>query len=395
MPPDGTSPPQKPFRAGQRARAGIGAIRKSLGLGPEEEARVRGLAVELTAEVPKWVDSFYTRLLTDPGAMEILHDDARVIRLKRNLHSWFHELFTLPWDEDFERLRETVGDAHVSIQLPTHMMVTSMAGVRQDIIGHVLEAWDHEPEEARENARVLSLALDMELTLMLVAYRRRDRTLARQKDRMVYAQRAARRLTYTLYDRVDAALCYVEMARVDDKRRTEWLTKLRDVLRGLARFDRRMQVHAKINGMAPRRVAVADVITKALNDVSLEGTTRMEVDVEPPDLEATIVPRAIRLAVEELAQNSVRHAPGGTIKVSCRREPLGKLVLEVTDEGPGWGPSIRSFKDIYTLGSGLGLSFCELVAELHEGAIDLFAAPTGGAGVRLVIGTAPTFEDEV
>lgn len=376
-----------PSAPGSRKGAGYGilAIRRALGLDAEAEARVRTVGSELAKEVPHWVDSFYRRILTDADAMEILSDDARVIRLKRSLHSWFHELFTLPWDEDFERRRENIGNAHVGLQMPTRMMVTSMAGVRQDVVTSILKRWDHEPEEAQEYARVVSLALDMELTLMLVSYRRRDRAVARQKDRQVYAQRAARRLTHTLYDRVDAALCYLELARTEEDRRAEWMTKLRDVLRGLARFDRRMQVQGKINGVAPRRFRIADLCDRALAEVSVDTTTRVNLQIEPEDLQAIVVGRAVRMAIEELAQNSARHAPGGTIEIRCFKPEPEILTVEVTDEGPGWGPRIRSFRDIYTLGSGLGLSFCELVAELHGGTIDLFAAPGGGAGVRLTL----------
>lgn len=229
---------------------------------------------------------------------------------------------------------------------------------------------------------------------MLVAYRRRDRAMAREKDRMVYAQRAARRLTHTLYDRVDAALCYTELARTDDGRRREWLAKLRDVLRGLARFDRRMQVQSKVDRIARATCRVSDLCSKAVAEVSVGAGTRIELDVEPPELEMDLIGEAVILAIEELVQNGVRHGPGGTIRVTARPDASDRLVLEVCDEGPGWAGHIATFKDIYTLGSGLGLSFCELVAELHAGTIDLFAAPGGGAGIRITLGAAPEAEQK-
>jgi signal transduction histidine kinase len=223
---------------------------------------------------------------------------------------------------------------------------------------------------------------------MMVAYRRQDRMRARQKDRMVYAQRAARRLTHTLYDRVDAALCYTELARSDKARRGEWLAKLRDVLRGLARIDRRLAAQSKVDRLAPETYKVAELVERAVADVGMDPATRIVRDVEPLDLKASLVGPAVVLALEELAQNSVRHAAGGTITISVRRQPEGPVVFEVTDQGSGWDPRIRTFKDIYSLGSGLGLSFCELVAELHGGTIDLFPVPTGGAGVRITLAEA-------
>ncbi len=367
------------------ALGGVAAIRRALGLGPEEQAVVHRVGKLLTPYVGGWIDTFYTRLLTDPAAMRILDDDARVIRLKRSLTSWFLELFSLPWDEDYERARANVGDTHARMNMPTYLMIVAMSRMRQEVCRTVEDLWDGDPEEARDIASIVGRALDMELTLMLNAFRRSERSAARQKDRMVYAQRAARRFAQTLYDRVDAALCYAELADTDASERREYLAKLKDVLRGLARHDQRLQAQAQVNGMAPGRVRLAVVCRDALADVSLDANTRLSLDVEPEDLEAQIVDQAVQLAVEELAQNAVRHAPGGRIRIAVRRDEADCVVVEVTDEGPGWDASVREFKDIYAIGSGLGLSFCELVTELHQGSIELFRAPSGGAGVRLVL----------
>jgi signal transduction histidine kinase len=119
--------------------------------------------------------------------------------------------------------------------------------------------------------------------------------------------------------------------------------------------------------------------------VSVDANTRLRLEVEPPELEARIVGQAVQLAVEELAQNAMRHAPGGVVTVLVKQDEHGRVIVEVTDEGPGWDAAVREFKDIYALGSGLGLSFCELVTELHQGSIELFRASSGGAGVRLVL----------
>lgn len=382
-PPEDSRVPFPEQPVARTALAGIRAIRHGLGLGEAEEALVHGASRVLAKHVPQWVDGFYARLMTNPAAVRILDDDGRVIRLKRSLTAWFHELLTLAWDEDFERRREAVGDSHVRVHMPNYLMITAMSGLRRDVTATILRLWDAEPEEAQQLATAMSLALDMELTLILLAFRRRERVLARQKDRMVYAQRAARRLTHTLYDRVDAALCYAELAERDEKWRLEHLTKLKDILRGLARFDQRVEVQAKINGMEPQRVFIAAMCAGALADVSMDPSTRIELDIEPAGLEAVLVAPAAQQAIEELTQNAAVHATGGTIRVKCRANDLGSIVFEVTDEGPGWGRDVKSFQDIYSLGSGLGLSFCELVAELHEGTIDLFTAPGGGAGVRL------------
>lgn len=377
----------------KRPIRGITAVRRGLGLGEAEQALLNSEAHKLISHVPAWVDAFYTRLLIDPVAMRILDDDARVVRLKRSLHSWFHEMLTLPWDATYERARARVGETHVRIHMPTDLMVTAMSGLRCDANATIRALYPDHSEHAHHLSDVFSRALDMELALMLLAFRRHERAISRRKDRMVYAERAARRLAHTLHDRVDAALCYAALADTEDDRRREWLGRLQDILRGLARVDQRVRVHAKVNGVAPERVSVADLCRLALADVSADADTTIAYRVEPPDLVVHINARAAQLAIEELAQNAAVHAAGGTVDITCRPTPEGGVSIEVTDDGPGWGTTIRDFSDIYREGSGLGLSFCELVAELHDGHIKLFTTAQGGAGVRLQL--APRARDRV
>lgn len=363
--------------------SGIRDIRRSLGLGHEEERLVHEAGDRLRPCVPDWVDGFYTRLLSDPVAMRVLDDDARVIRLKRSLTAWFHDLFTLPFDEHFERLRESIGKAHVRLDMPTYLMVTTMSRLRQDVTGSIREAYGDDPDKARAVGRALSLALDMELALITTAFRRTERALARRQDRVIYAQRAAHRFAHLLLDRVDAALCYVELAAEGGPRLKEILTKLRDVLRSLSRFDHRMQARVEAQRFRRRTVRLDEVCARGIADVSLGRSTNVYVDVEPPDLQAVMVAEAVQLAVEELVQNAAIHAPGGTVYVECAAGEPDGVVIRVMDEGPGWDASVREIQDIYALGSGLGLSFCEVVAEHHGGTIKLFTAQSGGAGVRL------------
>ena len=66
---------------------------------------------------------------------------------------------------------------------------------------------------------------------------------------------------------------------------------------------------------------------------------------------------------------------------------VGQITIEVSDGGPGWDANIRHLRDLYAEKTGLGLSFCELVAELHDGTLEIFEAEGGGAGVRLILRT--------
>ena len=104
----------------------------------------------------------------------------------------------------------------------------------------------------------------------------------------------------------------------------------------------------------------------------------------PPDAPLVLREEAVRFAVEELIQNAATHGAGGVVQLEARCDPqLGLVTIEVRDSGAGWNESVRHLRDVYAQSRGLGLSYCELVAELHEGALEIFRAPGGGAGVRL------------
>ena len=153
------------------------AIRRSLGFEEAHEEAVREAGKRLTPEVDGWVDRFYLRLLTDPEAMRVIGDEASVIRLKRSLTAWFLEMFSLPVDEAYLRAREEIGRVHVRRAMPQYLMVTAMGALKRDVAESVWRLFGAEPGEAARIARALDMLLDLELALMLGAYRRRTSEL--------------------------------------------------------------------------------------------------------------------------------------------------------------------------------------------------------------------------
>jgi two-component system, sensor histidine kinase and response regulator len=104
----------------------------------------------------------------------------------------------------------------------------------------------------------------------------------------------------------------------------------------------------------------------------------------------------IRRVIVNLVENAVRHVPqGGIVKVNARKDG-DWTELSVCDNGPGIPPALRAkvfdaFAQLENSGSnrltgrGLGLTFCRLVVEAHQGEIELGDSEWGGAAfvVRL------------
>lgn len=83
----------------------------------------------------------------------------------------------------------------------------------------------------------------------------------------------------------------------------------------------------------------------------------------------------IRLLLMNLVSNAIQHCPvGTTISVTAGRDPAGRALLEVRDDGPGIPvadrgrivePFARSDSARTTPGSGLGLALVRAIAERH------------------------------
>jgi len=92
--------------------------------------------------------------------------------------------------------------------------------------------------------------------------------------------------------------------------------------------------------------------------------------------------------VNNLIDNALKYTPpGGGVVLAVRRE-AGRVVLTVTDNGPGIAPGEREavFRRLYRSdasrsqrGLGLGLSMVKAIVEAHGGDVSAGEAPGGGA----------------
>jgi signal transduction histidine kinase len=369
----------------------IAAIRRALGFGATEEARVREVAPRLVPEIEGWVDAFYERLSADPLALALLKDEATVVRLRRTLTAWFQELLSLPYDAAYERARVEIGRAHVRIGMPQHLMVTAMAGVRRDVRASVRRLVAGTPEDVARVSDAVEMVLDLELALMLGAYRRRAREVAQRTDRVLFARRAEARFARARADAADAAACYAALLRRarDPGSVERWSSRLAEAIGVVADRAGRPGVEERAAWEAPRRVALSDVATRVLEELSVPARTEVEVVVDPPDARVVLFEVPVRFALEELLQNAVNRDPGGSVRASFTALADGGLLLEVSDGGPRWPDSARSVDDAVSAAGGMPAAFCELVTELHGGSIDLLRPPGGGAGVRLRLRPVP------
>ena len=99
----------------------------------------------------------------------------------------------------------------------------------------------------------------------------------------------------------------------------------------------------------------------------------------------------IRRVLENLVNNALKHAPPSSlVRIGCRATG-GAARFEVWDEGPGVPPEARQriFEKFGAVAArkandyhsaGLGLAFCKLAVEAHQGSIGVEACQPQGSG---------------
>jgi signal transduction histidine kinase len=116
--------------------------------------------------------------------------------------------------------------------------------------------------------------------------------------------------------------------------------------------------------------------------------------VGPARLSYACRQRALSRAVTNVVENAVKH--GSTVTVALRNNESYKIVIEVTDDGPGIPVALREkvlepfFKGDDarcpdSSGFGLGLSIARDIIKRHGGGIEMYAADRAGLRVLMIL----------
>jgi two-component system sensor histidine kinase BaeS len=168
---------------------------------------------------------------------------------------------------------------------------------------------------------------------------------------------------------------------------TRVLERLVDDLRTLSLADSgALPLHREPTAPA---VLIEDVAAAHRANATAAG---IEIRVDAPGglPSLDVDPVRMKQVISNLVENAIRAMPdGGSISISARGQ-ADRLVIEVTDTGPGIAPELRSTlfdrftKSAGSRGSGLGLAIARAIVTAHGGTVE--AAPgRDGAGTTLRI----------
>lgn len=196
---------------------------------------------------------------------------------------------------------------------------------------------------------------------------------------------AAERLRYRLVDDTDPARsALVERATGTIVNQVDALQRLVDAFGDYARPDRG---RSEPLALAPLVGGVVDLWSAGETGVTFE------VALDHGEARPLGDPGQLQQVLNNLVRNAREAHPRGTPKltVKTRVEDEGagsRVVLEVTDDGPGFDPAIlpRVFEPYASTkprGTGLGLAIVQRLIERMGGRIEADNAPGGGARVRI------------
>jgi signal transduction histidine kinase len=107
---------------------------------------------------------------------------------------------------------------------------------------------------------------------------------------------------------------------------------------------------------------------------------------------ADVDPERIRQVLNNLLSNALRYTPrGGTVRVRCRVDGSGQIVLSIEDTGRGIPPEQlphvfdRFYKSKDSRGTGLGLAIAKSLITAHGGKIAVQSVPGEGTTIRVTL----------
>ena len=168
---------------------------------------------------------------------------------------------------------------------------------------------------------------------------------------------------------------------------TNRLAHVTDQLLTLARLDPETGI------TEPEKIRLGELVSELVAEISLAALEK-EIEISVTDhcsLEVVGQPMFLAILIRNLVDNAIRYTPRqGIVEVSIK-EIHRQVMLTVADSGPGIPEQDhqRVLERFYRrpvnkeLGSGLGLSIVQRIAELHHASFHLQRSPHGGLEVRV------------
>ena len=373
---------------------------------PDDAALMLEMGPALRPQFPQIVNDFYTAIDRTPGASAVFTGGApQIARQKAMLHGWLEGLVEGVYDEAFVARRARVGRTHVRIALDQRYMFAAMsvirAGLHTALYG--VEGWDE--MRGRAGHRAIDKLCDLELAIMLEAYR--DAYIRRVKDseRLATIGQVAASIGHELRNPLAVMQTSVHMLSrrlPPDERNARHLRRVDEQIVLCNTIISDLLELARDRPPELRLTDVAEVVREAALSVPRPSEVTLTLDIAGALPPVAADPGQFRQLVVNLVLNAVQaseaasEAAGGAIELRLASDERD-LLLTVEDRGQGLSNEVlsRLFEPLFTtrsMGTGLGLALCRRVVEKHRGTIS--ANNREGGGASFIVRVPLTAESE-
>ncbi len=187
----------------------------------------------------------------------------------------------------------------------------------------------------------------------------------------------------------ESAAILLDKSRFDDVRGN--LQRIRGMVDRLARLTSQLKTFAHKSELQLAPVALAQAMADAqlmVAEASKKNGIAIETDVQPATLAVLAEEAALGSVLVNLMRNAIdamQEAPRRTLRLEARQQE-GRVILRVSDTGPGIAPGIlpRLFEPFVTskpagTGLGLGLVISAQLVRAMDGTLRAANLPEGGA----------------
>ena len=379
----------------------LGTVTRYIRFSPADQALLAAFGPLAQPYVRGLVERFYARVTEFADAAAVITGgDEQIARLEDTLVDWLETGLAGPHDHAYFVKRHRIGWVHVKIGLPQHYMVTAINVLRIDM-REVVDRVVDDPARRRRLDNALDRLLDLELAIMLDAYRTASNDRLQRRERLATIGQLAATIAHDLRDPLSVAQssAYLLRRRLgDDEAARRHLDRIESQLdRSSAIISDLLEV---VRGRPPktRIVEAATFLRDVVRDTPRPAHVQVEVQVEPGLVLAVDV-GLLRQAIVNLLTNAfdALDPRPGHVWLRATAAEGERVVFCVEDDGDGFVPDLLAsvFEPLVTTraqGTGLGLALVESVAARHGGRAEAGNRPEGGAWVRISLprGAVPT-----
>jgi signal transduction histidine kinase len=177
--------------------------------------------------------------------------------------------------------------------------------------------------------------------------------------------------------------------RMGADQRVRFLNNIDQDAERMQRLVTRLLELARIESFAPQPAERLSVVP-FISGVLARYGDRVRLVLQDPPRDLAISEEHLEIAIDNLVDNAVRHAPGSVVEVTLGNQ-AGRLVVQVVDHGSGISPANQSriYDRFFTTerdrgGTGLGLAIVLAIVKARTGSID-FTSSDSGTRFRLVV----------